>query len=151
MALARPRFNPSPCSSDVDPPPLSGSTNVTWTPIITCPADFPAPLVRLFNSDRPSAHSTAVRTCHLPARPSSRVQLDAHPALRNHTRHHRAAVPRHRPDSPRPPARPEPPSQAAPPPPDARRRTRATLHTLRAFFFSSDRSRSRSGLDKLAP
>jgi tRNASer (uridine44-2'-O)-methyltransferase len=48
LALARPRFNPSPCSSDVDPPPLSGSTNVTWTPIITCPADFPAPLVRLF-------------------------------------------------------------------------------------------------------
>ncbi|KAI0297122.1 hypothetical protein BC826DRAFT_174962 [Russula brevipes] len=46
MAVARPRFNPSPCkaTTDVDPLQFYGSTNLTWTPIVTCPADFPPEL-----------------------------------------------------------------------------------------------------------
>ncbi|KAH9986566.1 hypothetical protein BJV74DRAFT_988467 [Russula compacta] len=45
MAIARSRFNPSPChasATDINPARLDGSANVAWTPIITCPADFPA-------------------------------------------------------------------------------------------------------------
>ena len=48
MAIDRPRFNPSRCNTtaDVDPLRLYDNENVSWTPLITCPADFPAALVR---------------------------------------------------------------------------------------------------------
>ena len=47
MAIDRPRFNPSRCNTtaDVDPLRLYDNENVSWTPLITCPADFPAALV----------------------------------------------------------------------------------------------------------
>ena len=53
MAVARPTFNPSRCNAatDVDPLRLDGNNDdedVTWTPLITCPADFPVALVRSF-------------------------------------------------------------------------------------------------------
>src|SRR6266699_5614253 len=51
MAVARPRFNPSPCNeaTDVDTLRLDGNEDVTWTPLITCPADFPVALVCSFD------------------------------------------------------------------------------------------------------
>ena len=151
--MARPRFNPTPCK-----PTTYGNTNVTWTPIITCPADFPASLVRTsfphcptsfaqFRVGVPSSlkkiTSAAVRTCHLPAYPPPRVQLDAHTAIRSHRRLRRR-VSRRPPGPRRTTADPEHTSQAPPTSPDARRRTRAALHALRAFAFafaitSSDR------------
>ena len=163
MAIARPRFTPSPCkpTSYLDPPPLYGNTNVTWTPIITCPADFPASLVRTFRhcltsfaSPRSALvprslkiPSAAVRTCHLPAYPSSRVQLDAHPAIRSHRRLRRR-VSRRRPGPRRSTAGSKHTSQAPPTSPDARRGARAALHALRAFaIIPSDRRRH----SKLAP
>jgi tRNASer (uridine44-2'-O)-methyltransferase len=52
MAVARPKFNPSRCNAatDVDSLRLDGNDNedVTWTPLITCPADFPIALVCSF-------------------------------------------------------------------------------------------------------
>ena len=48
--MARPRFNPTPCK-----PTTYGNTNVTWTPIITCPADFPASLVRTSSPHCPTS------------------------------------------------------------------------------------------------
>jgi len=50
--IARPRFNPSRCNAttDADVVPLrlygNGPEDVTWTRLVTCPADFPAALVR---------------------------------------------------------------------------------------------------------
>ena len=151
QAMARPRFNPSRCK-----PTTYGNANVTWTPIITCPADFPASLVRtsfVINFLLPAPHrlqgslnktktsSAAVRTCRLPTYPSSRVQLDAHPAIRSHRRLRRRA-PRRRPGPRRSTASPEHTSQAPPTSSDARRGTRAALHALRAYtsvIISSDR------------
>jgi tRNASer (uridine44-2'-O)-methyltransferase len=51
MAAARPKFNPSRCSAatDVDTLRLNGNEGVTWTPLITCPADFPIELVCSFD------------------------------------------------------------------------------------------------------
>jgi len=149
-AMARPRFNPTPCK-----PTTYGNTNATWTPIITCPADFPASLVRTsfphcpisfrsvsrYSKFAKKTPSAAVRTCHLPAYPPPRVQLDAHPAIRSHRRLRRR-VPRRRPGPRRSTAGPEHTSQAPPTSPDARRRTRTALHALRVFasaITSSDR------------
>ena len=100
--------------------------------------NFFSPRFALFAKKNPSA---AVRTCHLPAYPPPRVQLDAHPAIRSHRRLRRR-VPRRRPCPRRSTAGPEHTSQAPPTSPDARRRTRTALHTLRAFASattSSDR------------
>jgi tRNASer (uridine44-2'-O)-methyltransferase len=53
MAVARPTFNPSRCNAatDVDALRLGGDEDedVTWTPLITCPADFPIELVCSFD------------------------------------------------------------------------------------------------------
>ncbi|KAI0254030.1 hypothetical protein BJV78DRAFT_1280440 [Lactifluus subvellereus] len=65
MAIPRPRFDPSPChaTTDVDPLRIEDGTNVTWTPIITCPADFPPELFELAVSQlihHPEYNSTLI-------------------------------------------------------------------------------------------
>ena len=93
MAVARPTFSPSRCNAatgtNVDTLQLDDNEDLTWTPLITCPADFPIALVR--SSLRPMhclfarrpAHSLVqslpVLTRRFTAHPSSRVQLHAHP------------------------------------------------------------------------
>ncbi|KAH9950460.1 hypothetical protein B0H21DRAFT_723447 [Amylocystis lapponica] len=63
---ARPRYTPSPCSPEdrSSPPPLEGEDNVlVWTPIIWCPADFPAELFEIAVSQlihHPEYNSTLI-------------------------------------------------------------------------------------------
>ncbi|KAI9509707.1 hypothetical protein F5148DRAFT_1343224 [Russula earlei] len=44
LAITRPPFSPSPCNADIDPLRHDGNANMTWTPMITCPAHFPPAL-----------------------------------------------------------------------------------------------------------
>ncbi|KAI0305739.1 hypothetical protein B0F90DRAFT_1624965 [Multifurca ochricompacta] len=64
MTTIRPRFNPSPCSdplAGVDP--LHTENGGLWTPIITCPADFPPDLFQVAVSQlihHPEYNSTLI-------------------------------------------------------------------------------------------
>src|SRR6266403_447344 len=127
MAVARPTFSPSWCNAatgtNVDTLQLDDNEDLTWTPLITCPADFPIALVRsslrpmhcLF-ARRPAhslVHSLPVLTRRFTAHPSSRVQLHAHPPIRSHPRLHRG-VPGPRSSPPKSTSRPEHTPQTPP-------------------------------------
>ena len=61
MAVVRPQFNPSRCNAttDVDPLRFHSNDDVTWTPLVTCPADFPAVLVRSSTDAWPAVQLTS--------------------------------------------------------------------------------------------
>lgn len=86
MAVARPRFNPSRCNAatDVDPLRLDGNDNedITWTPLITCPADFPVALVCFLRPMR----LLAVQLTHLNPPPSLNMPFHSSFIIRSTTR-----------------------------------------------------------------